>query len=134
MKHLITCCMLTLSLAGWGQLQFASNSAEVYFPPTTVDSTSTFPVVIINELSLPQTVSSGRALRTLSPAISTEVLVPANDTTSIALSFTPDSVSAFADTLICSGNVFGTDTLYRLRRRDTSRSDRPRPHPSTSVR
>ena len=38
MKHLITCCMLTLSLAGWGQLQFASNSAEVYFPPTTVDS------------------------------------------------------------------------------------------------
>ena len=103
--------MLTLSLAGWGQLQFASNSAEVYFPPTTVDSTSTFPVVIINELSLPQTVSLAGLSAPFSSNLA-EVLVPANDTTSIAISFTPDSVSAFADTLICTGNVFGTDTLY----------------------
>ena len=110
MKRLLTGCLLALSLTGWGQLQFALEDPNVSFPPTTIDSTSTLSFVIINELSLPQEVSLTGLDAPFFPE-SEVVSIPANDTLSAAIDFTPGEIGSFGDTLIISGNVFGMDTL-----------------------
>ena len=103
--------MLISSGIGWGQLQFALEANEVSFPPTTVDSTSTISLIVINELALPQEVSlSGLNL----PFVPENLImsIPSNDTMSLHIDFIPDGIGQYSDTLIISGSVFGTDSLY----------------------
>ena len=110
MRLLFCFCMLISSGIGWGQLQFALEANEVSFPPTTVDSTSTISLIVINELALPQEVSVsgiGLPFATLSDSFT----IPANDTIGLPVSFTPLDVSTYTDTIVMLGDVFGSDTL-----------------------
>ena len=75
MRLLFCFCMLISSGIGWGQLQFALEANEVSFPPTTVDSTSTISLIVINELALPQEVSSVRGIGSAPFALALERLL-----------------------------------------------------------
>jgi hypothetical protein len=103
--------MLISSGIGWGQLQFALEANEVSFPPTTVDSTSTISLIVINELALPQEVSLSGISAPFDLALAS-FSIPANDTLSFTAFFTPEDVETYTDTLMITGNVFGNDTLF----------------------
>jgi hypothetical protein len=103
--------MLISSGIGWGQLQFALEANEVSFPPTTVDSTSTISLIVINELALPQEVSLSGTSVPFDLALAS-FSIPANDTLSFTAFFTPEDVETYTDTLMITGNVFGNDTLF----------------------
>ncbi len=109
MRLLFCFCMLISSGIGWGQLQFALEANEVSFPPTTVDSTSTISLIVINELALPQEVSVsgiGLPFATLSESFT----IPANDTLGLPalLHATEDgSYLHWTRIVMIAGNVFG---------------------------
>ena len=110
MRYLLSLAFIAISVTGWGQLHFALEDLEVSFPPTTIDSTSYQSVVIFNSLSVPQQVTL-TGIEDPFHIDEMEFEIPANDTTSITMSFTPSGVQVYNDSLFMSGTVFGGDSI-----------------------
>ena len=110
MRLVLTIACIAIHLSSWGQLHFALEDLEVSFPPTTKDSTSVESVIIFNSLSVPQLVTL-EGIEAPFYIDETVFAIPANDTTTIDITFTPTSVNLFEDSLYMSGNVFGGDAI-----------------------
>lgn len=85
--------------------------ASYEFTPTTVDSTTTFELQLLNTVGVQQIVYFGGldAPFNITPLIPTAV--PANDTLDLEISFNPSEIGMFSDTLEVLGNVFGNAEL-----------------------
>ncbi|HIB77346.1 MAG TPA: hypothetical protein EYO58_06970, partial [Flavobacteriales bacterium] len=80
------------------------------FPPTTIDSTSTFEVTLTNTLTVAQDVTFN-GIGAPFYISDNPITVPGEGSASTTLSFTPTSVSTFPLELIAAGSVFGSDTI-----------------------
>ena len=87
-------CLLILTLPGLGLAQISFTVDTLAFPPTTIDSTSTFEVTLTNTLTVAQDVTF---TGTDAPFSISEnpLTVPGEGSASATLSFTPNSVNTF---------------------------------------
>jgi len=109
MKKLLTLCFalaiaFTVS-AQTGSVVVAQINSPYTITPTSIDSTTTVSVQFNNTLSVVNVVSFTGLNTPFS--ISNSVSIPGNDSVMVDISFTPNSVGNFYDTLDFSGSVFG---------------------------
>ena len=86
------------------------SDADIGFPPTPQDSTSTIEVTLLNDVGAEQTVNFS-GLEPPFDADPSSFTLAANADTTITFSFTPTGSGEFAISATASGSVFGEATL-----------------------
>ncbi|MDA8979050.1 right-handed parallel beta-helix repeat-containing protein, partial [bacterium] len=83
----------------------------IAFPATTVDSTSTIELEIVNDLAIDQTVLFSVIDAPFSLVDNTPITIAGDDTASVVLQFQPTTTGLFTGELEALGSVFGSATI-----------------------
>ena len=107
--HLNSILFLILPITGVAQLTF--NVDTVSFPPTTVDSTRVFSLMLTNDLVVEQVVTFSGVDESFGMETDS-LIVPAEGAANVEVYFTPNTVNTFTMNLNAIGNVFGSDSVH----------------------
>jgi len=88
----------------------AHSNATYNFTPTTVDSTTTIALKITNTVGTTNTVSLSGLSAPFS-ASTNSVVIAANDSVTINISFNPTITGSFTDTLSWTGSIYGSGSI-----------------------
>ena len=109
-KSLILFLALASALASWSQTGtgiLILTDPSVTFTPTTVDSTTTINLQVVNTVGVAQTLFVDAPSAPFALSDEGPLSIAANDTLGLSVSFTPTSIGDFSDTFGLVGNIFG---------------------------
>ena len=114
MKKLLTLCLVFAvafaATAQTGSEVVAQINSPYTITPTSIDSTTTVSVQFNNTLPIANVVNF-TGLNTPFSVSPNPISIPANGSVTVVISFTPNAVGNFSDTLNFSGSVYGGGSL-----------------------